>query len=156
MRAIVHNKSSLAPKGASLAFSLDPAHGFTWQGECDITIDELLGNKKKPESQFAKARRLIETALTRGPVPAADMFQMAEEEGISPKTLNRAKDVLGVYSYKQGNNWYWDFPIVVEAEYTDVSQEGHHGQESQEGHSGGHENNMTALTILPAGAEVVV
>ena len=158
MRAIVQNKNSLGPKGASLAFSLDPVHGFTWQGECDITIDELLSGKKKPESQFAKARRLIETALARGPVPAADMFQMAEEEGISPKTLNRAKDALGVHSYKSGNSWYWDLPIVVETEYTDAGQDGHHGQESQEGHSGGHENNvttMTALTMLPAEAEVV-
>jgi len=154
-RAVVHSKHNLSPRGASLAFSLDPVHGFTWQGERDITIDELLGGTKKPESQFAKARRLIEMALARGPVPAADMFQMAEEEGISPKTLNRAKDALGVHSYKRGCQWFWDLPIVVEAEYTDVGQDGHHGQY---GHNGGHHNNMTtmtALTILPAGAEVV-
>ena len=151
-RAVVHSKHNLSPRGPSLVFSLDPVHGFTWQGECDITIDELLNNQRKPESQFAKARRLIETALARGSVPAADMFQMAEEEGISPKTLNRAKDALGVHSYKRGNNWFWDLPIVVEAEYTDVSQDGHHGQE---GHGDGHGKNMTTMTALTILPEVV-
>ena len=150
MRAIVHNKNSLGPKGVSLAFSLDPVHGFTWRGECDVTIDELLTGKKKPESQFDKAKRLIETALVRGPVPAADMFQMAEEEGISAKTLNRAKDDLGVHSFKRGYNWYWDLPVVVE--YTDVSQDGqhsHHGQSGQDDDcQAGHENNMATMTSL--------
>jgi len=91
MRAVAHGKSNLAPPGPSLAFGLDPIGGFSWLGEHDITIDELLGNKKQqPEGQFSKARRLIETALANGPVPAVDMMQMAEEQGISAKTLHRA------------------------------------------------------------------
>jgi hypothetical protein len=85
IRAIVHNKSNLSPAGAAQSFGLSPDGGFTWLGEYDITIDEMLNNTKKPESQFAKARRLIETSLANGAVPAADMMQMAEEQGISPK-----------------------------------------------------------------------
>lgn len=151
MRAIVHNKSNLSAPGASLAFGLDPAGGFTWLGEYDITIDELLNGKKKPESQFARARRLIETALANGPVLSADMMQMAEEQGISPKTLNRAKDALGVISVKRGERWYWELPIEVE--YSVVGQEGQHGQGCQpdtscDGHDTGM-TNMTTLTILP-------
>ncbi len=97
MRALVHNKSNLAPPGVPLTFGLEPAGGFTWLGEYDISIDELLAEKKQqPENQFAKARRLIEKALAGGPVPAADMEQMAEEQGISPKTLHRAKSALSV------------------------------------------------------------
>lgn len=145
-RAVVHNKSNLTLAGASLAFGLDPIGGFTWLGDYDITIDELLGGKKQqPESQFAKARRLIETALANGPVPAADMEQMAEEQGISPKTLQRVKSALGVISVKRGVGWYWDLPI--EAEYCEVSQDGQQGQDD-------HGTQVTALTILPRG-EVV-
>lgn len=151
MRAIVHNKSNLAPPGASLAFGLDPAGGFTWLGEYDITIDELLNGKRKPESQFARARRLIETALANGPVLSVDMMQMAEEQGISPKTLNRAKDALGVISVKRGERWYWELPIEVE--YTVVGQDGQHGQDCQPDESrDGHDTcmtSMTTLTILP-------
>ena len=139
-RAIVHNKSNLAQNGASLAFGLDSSGGFTWLGEYDITIDELLSDKKKPETQFVKARRLIETALAKGPILSADMMQMAEEQGISPKTLNRAKDALGVISVKRHNRWYWEFPIEVE--YTVVNEDSQHGQDSAV-------DNMATLTILP-------
>jgi len=157
MRAIVHNKSNLAPPGPSLAFGLDPVGGFCWLGEYDITIDELLGGKKNPESQFAKARRLIETALANGPVLSADMMQMAEEQGISAKTLNRAKDALGVISIKRGERWYWELPIEVE--YTVIDQDGQHGQDGQDcqsdeardGH-GASMTNMTTLTIFQSEA----
>ena len=163
MRAIVHNKSNLSPAGSAQAFGLTPDGGFTWLGEYDISIDEILNGTKKPESQFAKARRLIETALAKGPVLSVDMMQMAEEQGISPKTLNRAKDALGVISVKHGNQWYWEIPIVVE--FTEVSQDGQDGQDGQDTQDGqdddcqdSHENTMTtltSLTILPCGKEVV-
>jgi hypothetical protein len=92
----------------------------------------MLNGVKKPESQFAKARRLIKTELARGPIPAADMEQMAEEQGISPKTIQRAKSALGVISVKHGGRWYWEIPIEVE--YTEVSQDGQGGQHGQDGH----------------------
>ena len=146
MRAIVHNKSNLSPAGKPQAFGLDSSGGFTWLGEYDITIDEILNGIKKQESQFAKARRLIETALVNGPVLAVDMEQMAEEQGISPKTMSRAKSALGVISVKHGNQWYWEMPIEVV--FTEVSQDGQHGQEGQDGSDGGQESPMTNLTAL--------
>ena len=151
MRAMVHNKSNLAPPGSSLAFRLDPVSGFYWMGECDIDIDELLSGKKqpKPENQFAKARTFIENTLRNGPVAATDIKQMAKELGISEKTLNRAKSALDVFSIKRNGKWYWELPI--DCEYTEVNDDGHntqdshnqHGQDPQDGHS-------TALSILPS------
>lgn len=142
MRAVVHGKSNLAAPGASLAFGFDTDDGFCWLGEYEITLAELLFGSKtdsKPESQLFKARRLIETELTGRSVPAADMMQMAEERGISPKTLNRAKSALGVLSVKRQGQWFWELPISVDYE---VCQD---GQRSQ----GGHGSPVTALTILP-------
>jgi hypothetical protein len=139
MRAIVHNKSNLAQTGKPQAFAIDPISGFIWLGDYDVTIDELLSNAKKPESQFMKARRMIETELAGGAVPAADMEQMAEEQGISPKTLSRAKAALGVISIKRNNKWYWEIP--VEVEFSEVNED---GQDSQDGH----ENSVTTLTSL--------
>ena len=40
MRILTHEKSSLAPPGVSLAFSLGDEGGFRWVGEYDITADE--------------------------------------------------------------------------------------------------------------------
>jgi len=156
MRGIVHNKSNLAPAGMSQAFGLESDGGFCWLGDYDITIDELLSGVSKPESQFVKARRLIETALAFEMVLAVEMEQRAEEQGISPKTLHRAKAALGVISIKRGGRWYWQLPIY--AEYTEVdqesqeSQDGQEGQHNQDGHAvegrDGHEKDMTNLTAL--------
>jgi hypothetical protein len=135
---MVHNKSNLAPHGKSQSF--DFTNGFTWQGECDVTVEELMGKKKrKPpaessssqsDGQFAKARRLIETELAAGPVLVVDMEQMAEDAGISFKTFKRAKDALGVTSFRRDGKWYWTLPIEVDYE---VCPQG--GQNEQGGQS---------------------
>jgi hypothetical protein len=153
IRAIVNNKNNLSPAGKSLAFGFDPVGGFCWLGDYDVTIDEILSGVKKPESQFAKARRLIEAALADGPVLSVDMEQMADDNGISYKTFNRAKSALGVVSVKIGSKWYWVIPIDVE--YSEVVQDGHDGQEgqhSQDGQDNDVQNidvsTLSALTIF--------
>ena len=132
IRAIVHNKSNLTPAGMSQAFAIDPVSGFVWMGDCDITIDEVLGRAKKPESQFAKARRFIETILAHGPVLAVEVMERAEAEGISLSTLNRAKDELGAISVKHGEQWFWVLPIEAECrDVTDVTQDSQHSHYEQ-------------------------
>lgn len=144
IRAIVHIKSNLAPKGVSQAFNFDPLSGFTWLGACDTTADEIMGKRPKPESRFAKARRFLESVLAGEPVPAVDIMQMAEEQDISHKTLHRAKDALGVISRKIGTQWYWILPIDVE--YTEVSQDGQ-GSQHDSGDNVGHIGILnTAMT----------
>jgi len=129
IRAIVQNKNNLAPTGKSQAFRIDPISGFEWLGECGTTVDDILGRPRRPESQFAKARRFIETILEHGPVLAVEVMERAEEEGISASTLNRAKEALGAISIKQGEKWFWVLPI--EAEYTDVTQDSQDCQDYQ-------------------------
>jgi hypothetical protein len=159
MRALIQIKNNLTQTGAPQAFGLDDSGAFCWLGECDATISEFDGKRKQPDNQFTKARRLIETALAKGPIAAADIMEMAEEQGISLKTLNRAKTELGVVSEKRGAKWYWSLPI--EAEYTVVGDEGHAGQGGQygqetAGQDGRGENvtTMTTLTMLPRGEAV--
>ena len=155
IRAIVHIKSNLAAKGTSQAYRFDPMMGFKWLGACDTTADEIMGKKSKPESQFSKARRFLEAALTGEPVLAVDVMQLAEEQDISHKTLHRAKDALGVISRKVGTQWYWILPI--EAQCTEISRGGQHGQDSQVAHledfqhsqhEGSHSTGMTNLATL--------
>jgi hypothetical protein len=80
----------------------------------------MLSGKPKAESQFTRARKLLESTLSHGAVPAVDIMQLAEDEGISFKTFKRAKDALGVISIKRGGQWYWDLPIEV-VEYAEES-----------------------------------
>ena len=141
IRVMVHNKSNLAPAGPSQAFGLDPVGGFYWAGEYDVSVEEVISGHKrpKPENQFAKARIFIEKNLRNGPVPSADILELAEEQGISEKTLQRAKSALGVYSHKINGIWHWELPI--EGNCTEVYEDGQHSQD-------GHNTTLTALTIL--------
>lgn len=111
MRAVVHGKSNLAPHGNSLAFGLDPTSGFTWLGDYEITLEELLaGRKPKQENQLGRAQEFVAQALANGAAASVELFRAAEEQGLSPKTLNRAKGAMGIKSFRQGGQWYWSLP----------------------------------------------
>ena len=59
-RAICHIKSSLAPAGPSIAFSLGTEDGFKWLGECETTPEDLASGKEiKTETKKQKAKDLI-------------------------------------------------------------------------------------------------
>ena len=67
MRILTHEKSSLAPPGASLAFSLGDEGGFRWVGEYDITADEMLsGIEPQRETKTQQAKDLICALLAGG------------------------------------------------------------------------------------------
>ena len=57
MRVLIHEKSSLAPPGQSLAFSLGDEKGFEWIGAYDITADELLAGQTQPRPRARPDRR---------------------------------------------------------------------------------------------------
>ena len=97
MRILTHEKSSLAPPGASLAFSLGDEGGFRWVGEYDITADEMLsGIEPQRETKIQQAKDLICTLLAGGKqVLSEDIDKAALERGIPGRTVRDAKRELG-------------------------------------------------------------
>ena len=97
MRILTHEKSSLAPPGASLAFSLGDESGFHWVGEYDITADEMLsGIEPQRETKTQQAKDLICTLLAGGKqVLSEDIDKAALERGIPGRTVRDAKRELG-------------------------------------------------------------
>lgn len=97
MRILTHEKSSLAPPGASLAFSLGDEGGFRWVGEYDITADEMLsGIEPQRETKTQQAKDLIYTLLAGGKqVLSEDIDKAALERGIPGRTVRDAKRELG-------------------------------------------------------------
>ena len=51
VKVAIHEKSSLAPPGQSLAFSLGDEKGFEWIGAYDITADELLADRHRQDRE---------------------------------------------------------------------------------------------------------
>ena len=97
MRILTHEKSSLAPPGVSLAFSLGDEGGFRWFGEYDITADEMLsGIEPQRETKTQQAKDLICTLLAGGKQALSeDIDKAALERGIPGRTVRDAKRELG-------------------------------------------------------------
>ena len=109
-RVLVHEKSSLAPPGQSLAFSLGDEKGFEWMGAYDVTADELLAgtDTTKAESKTAQAETLILELLADGKrMPSAELEKAVNDQGISSRTLRTAKSRIGdsLVTEKDGTAW---------------------------------------------------
>lgn len=109
-RVLIHEKSSLAPPGQSLAFSLGDEKGFEWIGDYDITADELLAgaDNTKTESKTAQAQMLILELLADGKrMPSAELEKTVNERGISSRTMRTAKSRIGdrLVTEKDGTAW---------------------------------------------------
>ena len=109
-RVLVHEKSSLAPPGQSLAFSLGDEKGFAWIGAYDVTADELLAgtDTTKAENKTAQAETLILELLADGRrIPSAELEKAVNDRGISSRTLRTAKSRIGdrLVTEKNGAGW---------------------------------------------------
>lgn len=107
MRVLCQIKNSLAPEAQAIAFRLDRETGFSWIGEVDVTIDELLSGECKA-SRLQEAELFLTEVLADGEVAATEIYALAEQEGIKQKTLRNAKDKMGVNVIKTNNKWYWN------------------------------------------------
>jgi hypothetical protein len=106
VRVVAHDKSSLAPEGKSIAFSLDAENGFQWVGSCDISVDDVLSGAGSVQTKTAQMEDELRLMLVK-PVPAEEVFKRAAELGISERTVNIAKKNVGVDTMKVGNRWHW-------------------------------------------------
>lgn len=106
VRVVVHDKSSLAPEGASILFSLRSDTGFSWSGFCDTTANELLAGSGPSTTKTEQAERLLLVLLKDGEVASEELLRQSSALGISERTLKIAKQNQGVVSVRRGDRWY--------------------------------------------------
>jgi len=109
IRIVAHDKSSLAPEGKSIAFSLDAENGFQWKGYCDATVDEVLTGIGSVQTKTMQMEAMLKEILNV-PVPAEEVFRQAKKLGISERTVKIAKRNLHIQSVRLGGQWYWQLP----------------------------------------------
>ena len=111
-RAVVQIKNNLAAFGHPKAFALSE-DGFKWLGDYEITVDEVLGGITPKANKMEQAKQMLrELAETQNAVLSNEIFDRAEELGISKRTLENAKKELGVQTRKINNAWYWELDKV--------------------------------------------
>lgn len=98
-----HVKANWSKKGPSLAYDFNEER-FNWLGEMEPMVDEVHEISHTPRH---KAKSFILAMLKDGPVASLEMVKHARDEGLSERTINRAK--AGVArSVERDHKWYWE------------------------------------------------
>jgi len=151
-RVLASTKNNLAVQPKSLMFTLEEAEAgavrVVWLGDTDVSAKDLLATPQDQDHADARSEavQFLSDVLVNGPVPSTEVIEEAKDAGISEKTLRRAKEIMGVVSYREGElgrrgagRWLWKLPIAGLVMREDevgqgVVQDGHAGQVVAEGH----------------------
>ena len=115
LRAAVSSKNNLLPYiPPALQYSLSQADGFQWRGvNRDVIARDLIRGdddkhtRGRPTTLRDEAEMFIRNELAFGKMKATDIFELAKGEGISERTIKRAKSAVGVRTFREGQEWYW-------------------------------------------------
>ena len=112
IRAVVQIKNNLAAFGHPKAFELSE-DGFHWLGDYEITADEVLGGIAPKANKLEQAKRLLrEVAETNNAMQSNEIFNLAEEQSISRRTLENAKKELSIRAKRINNSWYCELDKI--------------------------------------------
>lgn len=104
-RVLCQVKSNLGPIAPTLLFEPVDADGvprIEWRGECDLTADDLLAQSPKHGNRLTEAQSFLAKVLVNGPVEQRLILQRAIADGLAMRTVERAKEILGVISERRG------------------------------------------------------
>jgi hypothetical protein len=137
-RLFLPMKNNLGPDSTGLAFRIEGAtvpspagplatSHVVWDSKpSQITADEAMEAETDSNSISAvdEAKELLCEVLSRGPVAADEVKDMAKGEGIAERTLRRARKELGIKPVKSGmeGGWTWSLPPKM-AKSTEDGQE---------------------------------
>lgn len=123
-RVLAHGKCNVGPLAPSLLFEIesvqlsDPEHKTSrlkFGGECQTTTADLLGSSDGDDRLgIDDARELLCHELADGRRPEVEIREGALAQGISERTLRRARKQLGIQSIREqfgpGGQWYLELP----------------------------------------------
>jgi putative DNA primase/helicase len=118
-------KNNLAPLQSSLALRVaqpetagvgEAGRTLIWGGPSSWSADQLLAGppSRGPRAvETDRACRFLEKLLEDGPKSTTEIWEQAKAEGLSERTLRRAKELLRLRSQRAGNGHghraYWHF-----------------------------------------------
>jgi phage N-6-adenine-methyltransferase len=103
-RVLCHVKSNLGPLTPSLLFEpvdVDGEVAIEWRGETELSANYLL-TSGPPEDRLGEAMAFLTELLRERPMAQQEIRRRAIAAGIALRTLERAKEMLGVVSARTG------------------------------------------------------
>lgn len=102
IRLVRQIKNSLGSDGAEIGFSITEEDGFQWLDSSDKQNDEAQDEVQKDSADFKtkaeKASFLIKKLLAEGDMPSKGIYETLKKAGISRRTIEETKKVLGIQS----------------------------------------------------------
>lgn len=78
-----------------------------------LVIDESDKSLSMADERLEQAKQMLrELAETTNMVQSNEAYKMADEQGISKRTLENAKKELSIRAKKINNSWYWELDTV--------------------------------------------
>jgi DNA repair protein RadA/Sms len=113
---LVHHDKVAWKQGPTIRGKITDADGLEFLEPIGATGDETLGlaeqqRARAPQlraaSEFEGVIERLRQYLHDGAKPAEEIYDWARENDITKGTLRRAKKVLGVGVFRQGDKWWW-------------------------------------------------
>lgn len=108
-RVVAHAKCNYSLPGRSLTYTLNNGF-FAWTGTTHFSAQDLCEPPpdRDARTRLSEAEDFLQQTLASGPVSAKEIFPDAKAQGISERTLKRAKRKLNVHSRKGPEEWLWE------------------------------------------------
>jgi DNA repair protein RadA/Sms len=115
LRVVAHVKYNLTERGTSQLYQIQEVEDrdraiLVWRGECELTADDLQAAVQSDPKAREQAEEFLNKKLAKGPQLATKLFADAKAEGISKRTLERAKKNVGAKVKKVSGHWKWFLP----------------------------------------------
>ncbi len=110
MRYMYPIKSSLAPEGSAIAFSILDSGCVEWHGRYELDTTALIDSITIKTTKREKARAKMVQLLEQGDKPAKEIYDSLASIGIGSRTVEKVKKELQIKTYRSGGCWYWQLP----------------------------------------------
>jgi hypothetical protein len=112
VRVMAQLKNSLAEESCPVAFEINDDSSVRWIGRYDISVEELLsGDGAQIDSpKLSEAIYSLKDMLSDGESPCVRIYEKLQGQGVSKRSVDRAKKTLNIKSVKHDDGWYWLLP----------------------------------------------
>jgi hypothetical protein len=118
-RVLATTKCNLAAEPESLSFHLEQhndASRVVWDGVSAHDASHLLAESDGDHTALEEAMEVVGDILAAGPVSSSDLRRRALNEGVSSRTLRRARSALGCVKHKSGMGGGWTCELPAGSE----------------------------------------
>lgn len=132
-RLFIPIKANLAPDSGGYAYEIKSTVTgcpfLAWEADpvsisaTDALSPEQPQQRERESPQQDAAKEWLEDCLSEGPIPSADVYKRASQDGHSKRTIDRAKDSLNVIVEKSGFQGKWQMRLPKETQRTATSEE---------------------------------